>query len=163
LYRDRANPELAFDDSFRQGVWTGASIRAGSHLRFGVDGRASLGGADSTARSRSATGSVALERLTAQQLFLRTRYTRYGTARGDGWLGTLSVGARPAPSLGVEFNGGRRAEVAVFEPINRRTSWFGADLDLAVGRRLYLFLSGSRERGDGAAGDQVMASISLRF
>lgn len=163
LYRDRANPELAFDDSFRQGVWSGASIRAGSHIRVGVDGRASLGGADSTARSRSASGSVALERVTAQQLFLRTRYTHYGTPRADGWLGTLSAGARPLPSLGIEFSGGRRTEVSSLEPLHRRTSWFGADLDLAVGRRLYLFLSGSRERGDGAAGDQVMASISLRF
>lgn len=163
LYRDRANPELAFDDSFRQGVWTGASVRAGAHLRLGADARATLGGADSTARSHSVTGSMALERLTSGQFFLRTRYTRYGTSRGDGWLGTVSAGARPVPAVGLEVSAGRRAEVATLEPLNRTTNWVGADLDLAVGRRLFLLLSGSRERGAGAAGDQVMASVSVRF
>jgi len=163
LYRDHANPELAFDDSFRQGVWAGGSVRAGGHLRLGADARASMGGADSTARSHSVTGSMALERFTRSQLFLRTRYTRYGTSRGDGWLGSASLGARPSPWLGLELNGGQRQEVSTLEPVERRTTWVGADLDLALGRALYLLLSGSRERGDNAAGDQVMVSISVRF
>lgn len=163
LYRDRANPELAFDDSFRQGIWSGATLRAGAHLRIGVDGRAALGGPDSTAHSQSVTGSVALERLTRGQLSLRTRYTRYGTVRGDGWLGTASLGARPAPWLGLEFNGGQRQEVSTLEPLQRRTTWMGADVDLALGRAFYLLLSGARERGDGASGDQVMVSLSVRF
>jgi len=163
LYRDRASPELLFDDSFRQGVWSGASIRAGGHLRLTVDGRAALGGADSTARSRSATGSLSLERLTARQLSVRSRFTSYSTSRGAGWLGTLSVGARPTPTLGVEFSGGRRAENASLDPVHRQTTWIGGDLDLAVGRAVYLLLSGARERGDNAAGDQLLMSVSVRF
>jgi len=34
---------------------------------------------------------------------------------------------------------------------------------VAVGRAMYLLLSGSRERGDGAAGDQLLVSVSVRF
>ncbi|MCL4864872.1 MAG: hypothetical protein KJZ47_03190 [Gemmatimonadales bacterium] len=163
LYRDRANPEQSFDDSFRQGVWTGASVRAGPHLRLGLDGRAALGGPDSTAHSHSTTGSLALERLTTQQFSVRSRYTRYGTSRGNGWLGTVSAGVRPGQALGIELNGGRRSEVATLDLARRQTTWVGADLDVAVGRAMYLLLSGSRERGDGAAGDQVLVSVSVRF
>jgi len=163
LYRDRANPEQVFDDSFRQGVWTGASVRAGPHLRLGLDGRAALGGADSTAHSHSTTGSLAIERVTSRQLSVRSRYTRYGTSRGDGWLGTVSAGLRPAQTFGIEFNGGRRSEVATVDLARRQTTWVGADLDVAVGRAMYLLLSGSRERGDGAAGDQLLVSVSVRF
>ena len=133
LYRDRANPEQSFDDSFRQGIWSGASVRAGAHLRFGLDGRAALGGPDSTAHSHSTTGSLAVERLTTQQLSVRSRYTRYGTSRGSGWLGTLSAGVRPGQALGIEFNGGRRSEVATLDQARRQTTWVGADLDVAVG------------------------------
>lgn len=163
LYRDRASPEQVFDDSFRQGVWTGASVRAGSHLRLGLDGRAALGGPDSTAHSHSTSGSLAIERVTTRQISVRSRYTRYGTSRGNGWLGTLSAGVRPGQGLGIELNGGRRTEDHSLDLTRRQTTWVGADLDVAVGRAIYLLLSGSRERGDGAAGDQLLMSVSVRF
>jgi hypothetical protein len=163
LYRDFVSPETLFDDTFRQGVWAGVSLMAGSHVRFGVDGRASLGGADSTTRTRSGTAYLGFERLTPANLSLRTRYTQYSSVLRTGTLQSFQLGIRPTAWLGLEGNGGFRAETGPVDAAMRRTNWLGLDMDVSLGRRLYLLFSGSRERGLLAAGDQIYGSVSYRF
>jgi hypothetical protein len=65
--------------------------------------------------------------------------------------------------LGFEGNGGFRAETGPLDAAMRRTNWLGLDVDVSLGRRLFLLFSGSRERGSLAAGDQIYGSMSYRF
>jgi hypothetical protein len=162
LYRDQADPESVFDDQFRQGIWGGVGLSLGAHGRLGGDVRATLAGADSTSRTSSWTAVGSLERLTVANLGLRARVTRYVALARQGWLQSAAIAGRPVPWLGLELNGGIRQEEAN-GAAPRRTTWLGGDLDVAIGRAWYVLLSGSRERGDGAAGDQVYAGLSFRF
>jgi len=162
LYRDYANPEALFDDSFRQGAWAGAGFTFLNHLRLGFDGRATFGGADSASRTRSGGASLALDRLTRASLGLRSRLIRYVAAGRDGWLESFGASLRPVVWAGLEANGGIRDETIVGEA-SRHTRWLGADLDLTLGRAWYLLLSGSHETGTLAAGDQAYLSLSFRF
>lgn len=163
LYRDLENPEVLFDDAFRQGVWGGAALTIGRHGRLGGDARMTLGGADSSTRTRAINGYAAVERITAANLSLRARVNRYSAVLRQGWLFSVGAGLRPTPWLGLEATGGRRTETVPSEPAARMTDWYGLDLDVGLGRRTYFLLSGSRERGPFAAGDQVYASLSYRF
>jgi len=163
LYRDKVNPETVFDDSFRQGVWGGAAFMIGRYGRLGGDVRASLGGADSATRTRSYTGYAGLERLSPVNLSVRGRLSRYQAVLREGWLQSVSVGMRPVPWLGLEASGGVRRETIPGTTDQRRISWYGADLDVGLGRSVYVLLSGSRERGPFAAGDQLYGSLSYRF
>jgi hypothetical protein len=162
LYRDYATPEAAFDDSFRQGAWAGAAFSMAGHLRLAVDARATFGGADSASRTRSGSGSLALERLTAARLGLRGRVTRYLAPGREGWLQSFGISLRPLAWAGLEGNGGFRNE-SYLAGERRRTQWIGADLDLTLGRSLYLLVSGSHEGGTLASGDQAYFSVSWRF
>ena len=161
LYRDYANPEAAFDDSFRQGAWAGAGFTLG-RARLGFDGRATFGGADSASRTRSGSASLALERLTLARLGLRGRLTRYASPGREGWLQTYGLSLRPLSWGGIEANGGSRRETVAGE-MERNTRWFGADLDFTLGRSFYVLFSGSHETGTMAAGDQGYLSLSFRF
>jgi len=162
LYRDYVNPEVVFDDAFRQGLWGGAGIAIGRHVRLGGDARATLGGPDSLSRTRSWTATGSLERLTSLQVGVRARATHYTAPSRDGWLYSGTLLTRPGGRLGVEFNAGARREAGNILGA-RQTRWFGANLDVGLGRSWYVLLSGSRETGDGAAGDQVFTSLSFRF
>ena len=162
LYRDYANPEAAFDDSFRQGAWAGAGFSIAGHARIGFDGRATFGGADSASRTRSGSASLALDRISPARLGLRGRVTRYLAPGRDGWLQSFGLGMRPVAWLGLEGNGGFRDE-AYAEGERRQTRWLGADFDLTVSRSLFLLLSGSHETGTLAAGNQAYVTVSYRF
>jgi hypothetical protein len=161
LYHDYANPEAAFDDSFRQGAWAGAGFTFG-RARLGFDGRATFGGADSASRTRSGSASLALERLTRARLGVRGRLTRYASPGREGWLQTYGLSLRPVSWGGIEANGGSRRETVAGE-MERNTRWIGADLDFTLGRSFYVLFSGSHETGTMAAGDQGYLSLSFRF
>ena len=163
LYRDHESPETLFDDAFRQGLWGGVWLRGGRHLRFGADARVTTGGLDSTARTRTVTGSIAADQLTRAGLGFRGRWTTYDGGRGNGWLGSGAVGMRPAPWFGVELTGGRRLDRPVGQEATRRTAWFGVDADVGIGRAWYLLFSWSREHGDLAVGDQLYGGLTWRF
>lgn len=160
LYRDFESPEVVFDDSFRRGVWGGISMTPASRIRLGLDGRMAFA-VDSTTRLQSGTGWVSVDRISRLGLALRSRHTRYGSVGRRGWLQTFGLGFRPAFWIGLEGRGGLRRETLRNEASD--ASWFGADIDLTLGRRVYLFLSGTRETGGLAAGDQILGSLSWRF
>lgn len=133
------------------------------HGRIGGDARASLGGAESATRTRSLNGYAAIERITALNLSLRGRLNRYTAVQREGWLQSVALGLRPTPWLGFEASGGFRRETLPGATEERRISWYGMDLDVGIGRSCYVLLSGSRERGPFAAGDQIYSSLSYRF
>lgn len=162
LYRDFLNPEIAFDDSFRQGTWGGASLFLLGHLRLNGDLRTSRGGAAGEADSY--TGSVHVTGLTPLRLGAQLRATRYTGALASGDLSAAAIEMRPFGSLRVELNGGRRSDTRASATLsNTGTTWWGADADVGLGRSLYLMASTYRETGEFQRNLQTMLALSLRF
>jgi hypothetical protein len=162
LYRDVVTPDVAFDDSYRQGIWGGATLFLSRRLRLGFDARSSRGGPNGKADAY--TASFGLDRLTPLHLGLRTRHTRYTNPTLSGWLHSGALSFEPSPWLRLEFNGGLRQETnPAAIPADSRVTWYGLDLDLSLGRALYVILSGTRERGGLQADDQAYGGISYRF
>jgi hypothetical protein len=162
LYRDWLSPEQEFDDSFRRGIWGGASLSFTNHVQLGVDQRTNDGGP--TGSTTSNTASVALLRLTPLQLGLRARETRY---TGGVAAGTLQSGAFEFTlfsTLRLSVNGGLRDETrtdSVTPP--GQLKWFGADADVGIGRSLFVFVSTYRETRASERLTQSYAAISWRF
>jgi hypothetical protein len=160
LYRDLETPEATFDDSFRQGLWGGVAFDAAGHFRFGVDGRAGFG-ADSLARTRSGTLWLGLDRISTLRFGVRSRHTRYSSIDRIGWLHSGGLTLRPRSWLGLEAVGGTRRETR--DTVETTAMWLGANLDVSLGRAVYLFGSWSSETGNLAVGRQFLASLSWRF
>ncbi|MFP5354685.1 MAG: hypothetical protein ACLGIK_05950 [Gemmatimonadota bacterium] len=166
LYRDFLDPQTAFDDSFRQGAWGGASLYVLGHLRLSGDVRTSRGGTAGTADSY--TGSVHVSRLTPLQLGVQLRNTRYTGALASGDLTAASVELTPVGTLRVQANGGRRtdsrAASALGTPVtDARTTWWGLDADVGLARSLYLMASTYRESGELTRNLQSFLALSIRF
>lgn len=162
LYRDFVTPETEFDDTFRQGVWGGSTLRFAQRYRVGGSVRTNSGGSAGTSTSYSVT--AAANQLTALRLQLRTRSTRYTNDRTEGWMHSLSGGLSLGSRWFAELFGGWRDEQgkAVNTPGSNAT-WYGANVDLGLGDSWYLSLSGERdERGDERY-DQIYSSLSWRF
>jgi hypothetical protein len=162
LYRDVVTPEIAFDDSFRQGYWGGLSVSVARRYRLGFDARASTGG--TAGRAEAYTAHIGAERVTPAGLSVRARGTRYLNPILTGWLGSVTLGADPLGALHLELTGGLRREDdprALPETVSQVT-WFGAAADLGLGRSWYLMLSANRETGPDAT-DQIYSAVSYRF
>jgi hypothetical protein len=161
LYRDAITPETAFDDAFRQGVWGGVGLRF-TGGRVGLDARSSTGGAVGGTYAVTVTG--ALSRLAGLGVGVRARTTRYDGPRESGWLEAIDLDVAPAPACLLTLNGGvRLARDPLADPTDRTVSWLGADLDLNLGRRWYLNLSGTHESGALESSDQAYGGLSYRF
>lgn len=166
LYRDFLDPETAFDDSFRQGAWGGASLYLLGHLRVSGDARTSRGGAAGTADSY--TGSVHLSRLTPLQLGVQLRSTRYTGVLASGDLTSASLEFTPFGTLRLQANGGRRTDSRTADaqgnPLtDSRTTWWGLDADVGLARSVYLMVSTYRETGALTRNLQSYVALSLRF
>lgn len=161
LYRDFVNPEIDFDDSFRQGYWAGVGARVFQRYQVDLDARRSTGGSGGDARA--VTLAIGANRLLGADLDFRVRSTRYVTSTNDGWLHALALGWPVSAALHLEANGGWRTDFnALDNPESSRVTWIGLDLDLRIGRRWYVLLSGQRENGV-EANDQLYGGISLNF
>jgi hypothetical protein len=162
LYRDFENPESQFDDAFRQGSWGGLALRFSSRVRLMTTARTSGGGA--AGRAQSLTGSLLASRLTPLQLGLRLRASRYTGPTSQGLLGSVALEASPVRAVRLSVNAGQRTS----EPPDgsaplARLSWTGVDVDVALGRSLYILLSTYREAGTPSASTQSYGSVSWRF
>lgn len=160
LYRDIVNPETAFDDAFRQGVWGGVSLQPSGRLRVSVDARSSS--SEAAGRADAYAASFAIDRVTSFGLSLRTRSTRYFNPELDGWLHSATFTVEPAPPIRLELNAGRRAERSATLG-DRAVRWVGTGLDLTLGRSWYLMASATWQRGGLEAQDQIYAGASFRF
>jgi hypothetical protein len=137
-------------------------VRVSSHFRLSTDARASDGGTGGGAHA--VTASLFATRLTWLQLGLRVRTTQYTGPTSEGTLTSVALEAAPANALRLSLNAGQRNSVILgtSEPGTRLT-WTGADLDLALGRSLYLMLSTYHETSKPTASLQSYAGLSWRY
>jgi hypothetical protein len=162
LYRDYVSPETEFDDAYRQGAWGGVGLGFARRYRVGASARSSTGGGAGDARSYTLTASAA--HLTSAQVQLRWRSTRYENDRTEGWMHTAAGGFGVGARWMFELFGGVRDEASkAFAAADVSTSWFGADVDVDLGRSLYLNVSGERNGDGDEAYDQVYTGLSWRF
>lgn len=162
LYRDFINPEVAFDDGFREGVWGGTSLTFLRRVRFTADVRNSSGGTEGSAKSF--TGSLAVTRLTPLHLGLRARTTQYSGAQSTGSLSSASLEINPVNAIRLEVTGGvRNTTYPLSGAPATRLTWTGVDADVGIGRRLYLMLSTYREAGTPDRTIQSYLALSYRF
>lgn len=162
LYRDQINPEIAFDDAFRQGIWGGTSLTALRRVRLTADARSSSGGPEGTANSY--TASLAINRLTPLHLGLRARTTRYSGQQSMGTLSSASVEMAPTATIRLEVSSGlRNTSYPLSGQAATRLTWTGVDADVGIGRRVYLMLSTYREAGAPDRTTQSYVALSYRF
>jgi len=162
LYRDRETPETAFDDEFRRGLWVGADFKAGRHLRFGLQGRGYGGGA--AGEAKSVGGTVGLVSLTGADLSLRLRAARYENDRLDGWLGSGDASIDLASRVRLGVAAGLRDDRSRLNPLlDDSVTWFGVDLDVDIGRRLWATVSAERSDGEFERITQLFVSLAYRF
>ena len=162
LYTDYLNPEAAFDASFRQGVWAGASLNMRGRFRVSADERTSSGGPAGTAQSY--TGAASVMRLTPLQLGVHLRATRYMGQMSSGTLQSASAEANPFDLVHLELTGGVRTSVTpIMGPGASRVNWGSFDADWGIGQSIYLLFSLYRESGPGLHDGQSYLSISYRF
>lgn len=162
VYHDFVSPETQFDDSYRQGLWGGASIRFARRYRAGAVVRSSSGGSAGEAISYTLTASAS--DLTEAHVDVRLRSTRYDNERSDGWMmslsGSWSSGQRwtVAPFAGLRSDHGKSIATPDVD-----SYWVGADLDVAIHSGWYVDLSGEHNGAGEEAYEQVYTGISWRF
>ena len=162
LYRDRVTPATEFDDSHRQGGWAGASLRLGEHVLAGADLRTFSGGPSGSAHGYSA--NLGVDRLTRASLGLSGRGTRYGNDLSEGSLYSVSLGMNLGARVHLEITEGTLQETSALDStLDRNADWTDLNLDILLGRRWYLLLSGERNDGNMESNDQIYTSLSYRF
>lgn len=166
LYRNYVTPEIAFDDSWRTGVW-GSLLGNFGRLSATLDARRSSGGAAGVA---SVFGASAFAGLPPRlPMDVRERTSWYDTPTATGWLHSLAFSVSPTPILRVEASGGARIETpragtAIATTVDRLTvSWLELTGDIAIARAWYAQLSFTRERGGWDSADLAYTSLSYRF
>jgi len=161
LYRDFINPEIEFDDSFREGVWAGVSTRFAGRLSLGLDGRTNDGG--SAGRSDAYTVTFGANRL-LRRFSLRARSTHYENDAERGRLHSLTGGAYFGRRLHMQIGGGVRNEETLSGTVPADDLvWFNSDLDLALGRHWFWILSADRTKSDVDETDQFYSGLTYRF
>lgn len=164
LYRDFVDPELEFDDAFRQGGWAGLALTLGRHVRMFADARQSRGGTGGDAESY--TASLGVYRLTVLGLGLQARATQYAGSVAQGQLISGSLELNPWNKFRVEASGGTRVDTrdpALTGLPKSRLDWQGLDADFGLGRSFYVILSAYSEKGDAGRSMQTYAGLSWRF
>lgn len=161
LYEYVVNPAIAFDDTFRRGVWVGAAARVAEHYQVAVDARANHDVTNGEANTF--TLGLGADRVTPLDVSIRTRTTRYTTAARAGWLNALSVGIEPFGRGSLQLTAGWRTEHDTTSAPGLSVGWLSLDMDVSLGRSLFAILSGYRERGGITAHDLLYAEFSYRF
>ena len=158
LYRDRVTPETDFDDSYRQGVWVGATQKFDRRSRIGVRARSRSGGI----WSFTLTAKTEIPRL--YRVHLRTRNTRFENGHGEGWFHSLTAGLPIGRRIRWEMTRGLRREEILDDPEGTRSlHWTSMDLDLTLARHWYLSVSGEINRGAGENHRTIYSSTLYRF
>ncbi len=162
LYRDFLNPEIVFDDANRQGHWGEVAVRVTPKIRMTTSARRSTGGTGGG--TEAVTASLFANRLTALQLGVRLRATRYNGPTSAGSLASAMFEGTPLRSLRLSLTVGKRTNSRPGDPGSlTQLTWIGSDIDLAIGRSVYLMLSTYRESGTSSATVQNYGALSWRF
>jgi hypothetical protein len=162
LYRDRETPETEFDDTFREGVWAGTSLRLTQRFRAGADVKTSTGGSAGNADSYTVT--LRADRLTRAVLGLGYRATHYTNDRVEGWLHSVraSVGLGSSASLALTA-GLRNDEAQLAAAPDDTVTWAAIDFDVRLGPSWYFLASVERSEGDFEETDQLYLGVTYRF
>jgi len=162
LYRDYVNPEITFDDTFREGEWGGASLYVLGHVRVSGDVRLSSGGP--IGNSQSNTGALSFVRLTPLQLGVHFRTTVFNGTLANGRLQSVAIEITPFGIVRIEGSAGTRdSSVPLDSTSATRISWTGIDADFGIGRSVYVMVSTYRESGTNDRTLQSFVSLSYRF
>lgn len=162
LNRDRITPVTEFDDTFRQGVWAGAAWSFLRSYRVGLDVRTHGGG--NAGDSDTYTLTFGATRLGDGPLSLHSRSSRYTNDRLEGWLHAVDLGVELGRRTHLRLGGGVRDEDDLAALIfGNRLTWYGFDVDLALGRHWYLIFSAERTDGDLEEVDQLYSTLTYRF
>lgn len=161
LYYYVINPAIVFDDTFRRGVWAGASARFAGHFQVGVDARTNHD--DTNGDANTYTLGLGADRLTPIGLSLRSRSTRYTIGPRQGWLNSITLGLEPFGRSSIQLTSGWRTEHDTSTAPTLNVSWLSADVDVNLMRSLFAILSAYRERGGIQAHDLLYSGLSYRF
>ena len=118
------------------------------------------------------TGSASVGPFTPVGVEGHLRSTSFRTESATGWLHAGSVAITPVEVLRIEFEGGLRTEhlvdsiattsAATLVPLSD-ARWFGATVDISLGRWWYLLLSGTRDGSGLDQTNQLYGSLVFRF
>jgi hypothetical protein len=143
-------------------VWGGASVGFARRYRAGASARSSTGGSSGDALTYTMTASA--NHLTGAEADLRWRSTHYENDSNQGWLHAVGAGFGVGARWRFDLFGGLRDEESkIFNASDTQTTWFGADMDVDVGKGLYLSLTGEHNSGGEEEYNQVYTSLSWRF
>jgi len=152
---------LVFDQTNRKGAWGGALLRAGRHVDIALEARKSDGGVPGPANSYSL--NIAAQRFTRANFGVRVRGTHFSNLQSNGDLYALSTGVTVVSGVELELAGGRLDESNVDPALDRNLTWYGLEMNAAIGRHWYLLLSLERDSGTFEEQDQVYAGVTYRF
>jgi hypothetical protein len=162
LYRDRLTPETEFDDSYRQGYWTGLRLRPLPPLHATLRLRRSTGGSSGTADAATATLRARWPSFLGLTLHART--TRYETPQTRGWLFAFGGGTGLRRGGSIDLTWGRRDETMRHTTANvNNADWYSLDLERRIAERWYALFSFERTTGEREENDQVYSSLVHRF
>jgi hypothetical protein len=162
LYRNYITPETEFDDSFRRALWVGGSFQFRKHFRAGLSIRNS--GRDGSGDADSYTFSFDARRLTGMNIDVGLRTTRYTNDQREGLLIALHAGVDIGQHTHLRCSGGNRTEDRLTTiPLDNSVTWFEVDLEVDLGKRVFLSLSAERTDGDLEQIDQFYTSLNYRF
>jgi hypothetical protein len=160
LYRDRTTPETEFDDRYRTGGWTGASIELAPAARLDVEGRLSADAGDQASQI-SVGGHFGPIRPLG--LALRARASAFRSDHTRSALASLGLAADPTAESHVELSGGVRDTESLPNGDRERVTWTGAELDLHLLRSWYAFGAIEYDRGEIENTSQAHGGLSWRF
>jgi len=165
--RDFTNPETEFDDTYRQGYGGGVQV-TGRQVYGGGDWRKSTGGAAGGANSFTTT--IGVNRITTLNVGLSLRATWYHNdvlpadsaaavmqTSGQLYSGRLSLD--PLGPIHVDLNAGLRQEDNPVSAVQQKSTWYGIDMDLNVGRAWFITVSGLRQTDAANPGTSTLTQI----
>jgi len=158
LYRDYISPEVEFDDTYRQGVWTGITQRFAKRYRLGARVKRSTGGTSGNTNTYTLNGSV------QWRVSLRGRTSRFDNDLLIGWIHSGSAGVQVSPKMRFEIGGGVRTQTGKSSSTaSEDLSWTNALADYSLGRQWYASISFERSHEGDQANDQFFTMLSYRF
>ena len=120
-------------------------------------------GVDSDGTIASYALTVGAQRFTRANFGVRLRGTHFSNLQSKGDLYALSTDVTVASGVHFTFAGGRLDELNVNPALDRHLSWYGLDMDAAIGQHWSILLSLERDSGTFEDQDRIYAGVMYRF
>ena len=121
------------------------------------------GGSDPGGSIASYALTVGAQRFTRANFGVRLRGTHFSNLQSNGDLYALSTDVTVASGVHFNFAGGRLDELNVDPALDRHLSWYGLDMDAAIGQHWTILLSLERDSGTFEDQDRIYAGVMYRF